>query len=164
MEEDEMRQTLYRIKIWGGAVLFFGFCFVLLFGADKGPVNIDKNGVAVKGYDPVAYFTESRPVEGKKEFSLEWNGATWYFSSEENQELFKSAPEKYAPQYGGYCAYAMASGDLVDIIPQAWKIVNGKLYLNFSMRVHRKWEKDIPGYIEKADKRWPEVLKRLSKK
>jgi YHS domain-containing protein len=162
--EDEMRQTLNRNKILCGTVLYFGFCFVLLLGADKGPVNTDKNGAAIMGFDPVAYFTEGRPVKGKKEFSWEWNGAAWYFSSEENKELFQSEPEKYAPQYGGWCAYAMASGDLVDITPMAWKIVNGKLYLNFNMRVHRKWEKDIPGYIEKADKKWPEVLKRLSKK
>jgi YHS domain-containing protein len=158
-----MLRTQNKNKGWCVAVLIFGLSLVL-FGADKGPVNTDKSGVAIKGYDPVAYFTEDGPVKGKKEFSWEWNGATWQFNSKENLALFQNDPGKYAPQYGGYCAYAMASGDLVDINPKAWKIVNGKLYLNYSLRVHRKWEKDIPGYIEKADMMWPEVLKKIKNK
>jgi YHS domain-containing protein len=154
-----MRQTLNKNKKWFGSVLILSLSLIL-WGAGQGPVNKDKKGIAIKGYDPVAYFTKNSPTKGNKEISLEWNGATWYFSSEENRKLFQNDPEKYAPQYGGYCAYAMASGDLVDINPKAWKIVNDKLYLNYSLRVHRKWEKDIAGYIEKADRKWREVLKR----
>ncbi len=152
-----------EIKVSYAAVLFLGLS-LLVFGADKGPVNTDKNGVAIKGYDPVAYFSEGRPVKGRKEFSWEWNGATWRFNTPENRSLFQNNPEKYAPQYGGYCAYAMASGDLVDINPKAWKIVNGRLYLNYSPRVHKKWESDIPGYIEKADRLWPDVLRMIKRK
>jgi YHS domain-containing protein len=148
---------------WCSVLLIFCLSLVL-FGADKGPVNTDKNGIAIKGYDAVAYFIEASPVKGKNEFSWNWNGAIWQFADEANRDLFRNDPEKYAPQYGGYCAYAMASGDLVDIDPKAWKIVNGKLYLNFSLRVHRKWEKDISGYIEKADRMWPEVLKKIKNK
>ena len=127
---------------------------------DKNPVNIDKNGVAIKGYDPVAYFVQGKPAKGRKELSYTWNQATWFFSSSQNQEAFISDPEKYAPQYGGYCAYAMASGDLVDIDPLAWKIHEGKLYLNFSPKVHKKWEKRMEDYIKKADLNWPGVLKK----
>ncbi len=149
-------------RIFVAFILGIGLC-CLLDAAEKGPINTDKNGSAVKGYDTVAYFTEGQPVKGRKEHSAEWMGATWYFSRESHKDMFLREPEKYAPQYGGYCAYAMASGDLVDITPKAWKIVNDRLYLNYSRSVHRKWEKDIPGYIEKADKNWPVILKTLIK-
>ena len=132
---------------------------LMLSGADKNPVNVDKKGIAIKGYDPVAYFTEGEPVKGSAEFQHEWNSAIWHFSSAEHRDMFKAEPEKYAPQYGGYCAYAVSQGKTANIDPDAWKIVDGKLYLNLNKRIHRKWEKDIPGYIKKADKNWPGVLK-----
>src|SRR5512135_2769630 len=94
---------------------------------------IDKTGgVAIRGYDPVAYFTESKPVEGSKQFTFEWQGATWRFASAANRDLFAKTPEKYAPQYGGYCAYAVSQGHTATIDPQRWRIVDGKLYLNYS--------------------------------
>ena len=111
--------------------------------------------VTLKGYDAVAYFTASKPVKGNKKFEYEWMGAKWRFSSAENRALFESDPEKYAPQYGGYCAYAVSQGITADIDPSAWKIVDGKLYLNLSPGVARIWERDIPGYIVKANKNWP---------
>ncbi|HUU51752.1 MAG TPA: YHS domain-containing (seleno)protein [Candidatus Heimdallarchaeota archaeon] len=132
---------------------------LMLSGADKNPVNVDKKGIAIKGYDPVAYFTEGEPVKGSAEFQHEWNSAIWHFSSAEHRDMFKAEPEKYAPQYGGYCAYAVSQGKTANIDPDAWKIVDGKLYLNLNKRIHRKWEKDILGYIKKADKNWPGVLK-----
>jgi YHS domain-containing protein len=131
---------------------------------DQGPVNTDKKGTAVKGYDPVAYFVRNSPVKGKAEISFTWGGATWRFANEEHRSLFQSDPERYAPQYGGYCAYAMASGELADIDPRAWKIVQDKLYLNINRRIQRRWEKDISGYIKQADRYWPGVLKRLKQK
>ena len=120
-----------------------------------GPVK----SVAVGGYDPVAYFTERKPVQGKADISYSWKGATWRFASEQNRDLFKAAPEKYAPQYGGYCAYAVAQGGTADGDPKSWRIIDGKLYLNLSPAVQKIWEKDIAGYVKAADKNWPGVLK-----
>lgn len=117
-------------------------------------------GLALKGYDPIAYFTLSKPRMGSDAFQYEWGGARWQFVSAENQELFKANPEKYAPQYGGYCAWAAAKGYIADVDPAVWKIVEGKLYLNYNRAVQKKWLKDIPGYIEKADKNWPGILKK----
>lgn len=115
-------------------------------------------GGAIRGYDPVAYFTEGRPVEGKRAFSLKWMNATWYFSSARHRDLFRANPEKYAPQYGGYCAYAVSQGYTASIDPEAWKIVDGKLYLNYSKSVQKRWMADIPGNIKLADKNWPRIL------
>lgn len=116
------------------------------------------NNLAVSGYDTVAYFTEGRPVEGSTEHEVEWNGAIWRFVSAENKALFEASPETYAPQYGGYCAWAVSEGDTASAEPDLWKIVDGKLYLNYSPRVQRRWEEDIPGHIVKADANWPAVL------
>ena len=116
-------------------------------------------GVAINGYDPVAYFTEKKPVAGKADITHDWKGVTWRFASAQNRDTFKANPEKYAPQYGGYCAYAVAKGSTAKSDPQAWTIVGDKLYLNYSKSVQSRWEKDIPGYIKAADKNWPGVLK-----
>jgi YHS domain-containing protein len=115
-------------------------------------------GVAVGGYDPVAYFTEGKPVKGSAEFTLEHGGVTWRFASAEHRATFEVDPAKYAPQYGGYCAYAVANGYTEKAEPDAWTIHDGKLYLNFDKSVQAIWEKDIPGYVEKADANWPGVL------
>ena len=109
---------------------------------------------AIRGYDPVAYFTEERPVEGSAEFNYEHNGATWHFASQKNKELFENNPENYSPQYGGYCAYGMANGFVVSSDPNAFTLVDGKLYLNYSLSVRKTWLKDIPGYIKQADENW----------
>ncbi len=115
-------------------------------------------GGAIRGYDPVAYFTLGRPVEGKRAYSLKWKGATWYFFSAEHRDRFRANPKKYAPQYGGYCAYAVSQGYTASIDPEAWKIVDGKLYLNYSKSVQSTWGEDIPGNIKKADENWPRLL------
>jgi YHS domain-containing protein len=127
--------------------------------ASSKPAVFSEDGVAIRGYDPVAYFTESKPVEGKREFTHNWQGTTWQFSSAENRDLFASAPEKYAPQYGGYCAWAVKEGTTAPIDPQAWKIVDEKLYLNLNPSIQKQWQQDIPGYIAKADQNWPDVLR-----
>ena len=113
------------------------------------------NGVAIQGTDPVAYFREGKLVRGNSQFQHEWKGAIWHFSSSQNRDLFAGNPEKYAPQYGGYCAYAVSRGYVAPIDPAAWTIVEGKLYLNFSLQVRDVWAKDIPGNIAKANKNWP---------
>jgi len=114
-------------------------------------------GGAIRGYDPVAYFTERRPVKGGDTHTLEYLSATWKFASAENRAAFEAAPEKYAPQYGGYCAFAVSRGYTASIDPEAWTIVDDKLYLNYSKSVRESWSQDIPGNIEKANANWPAV-------
>lgn len=116
------------------------------------------SSTAVSGYDTVAYFTEGAPVKGSDDFKTKYKGATWKFSSTENLEKFKENPEKYAPQYGGYCAYAVAQGTTASGDPKQWKIVDGKLYLNYNAEIKARWEKDIPGYIKEANKNWPGLI------
>ena len=116
-------------------------------------------GKPIHGYDPVAYFTQGKPVAGKPEFTEKWKGATWHFSSAANRDRFRSDPERWAPQYGGYCAYGVAQGYAVKIEVDQWSVVDGKLYLNYDRSVQRTWKRNIPGYIRKADKNWPGVLK-----
>ena len=114
---------------------------------------------AVGGYDPVAYFTKGKPVKGLSKYTLKWKGANWYFSSQENLDKFKADMEAYAPQFGGYCAYGVSQNAAVKGDPLLWKIVDGKLYLNINKQVVNIWNKDIPGYIAKANANWPNVLK-----
>lgn len=104
-------------------------------------------GIAIRGYDPVAYFILGRPVRGQQRFSMKWMDATWLFSTAENRELFKEKPEAYAPQFGGYCAYGVSQNYLVKIEPENWTIIDGKLYLNFNNSVQRKWERNARNYI-----------------
>lgn len=115
-------------------------------------------GAAIRGYDPVAYFTERMPVRGSEEFTFDWNGATWRFKNAENRDLFAENPEMYAPQYGGYCAWAVSRGYTARIDPDAWSIYEGKLYLNYSLGVRRQWSADIPGNVARGDANWPGVL------
>ena len=118
-------------------------------------VNVDRKGVAIKGYDPVAYFIMSKPVKGEKDLVVSWMGATWRFASARNRDLFEKDPEKYAPRYGGYCAYGVANNYLVKIDPRAWTVFEDRLYLNYSLKVRDQWKTDIPGNIRKADANWP---------
>lgn len=116
--------------------------------------------IAIKGYDTVAYFKENKPMKGSDNFVTNWKGAKWKFASKENLDAFTKEPEKFAPQFGGYCAYGVAQGYLVKIEPEQFKILNGKLYLNYDEDVSEKWSKDTSGYIKTADKNFPEVLKK----
>jgi YHS domain-containing protein len=119
--------------------------------------NVDPSGLALKGYDPVAYFADGKPVRGKPEFTASHEGATYRFASAASRDAFRAAPAKYAPQYGGYCAFGMASGYKAPIEPEAWTIVEGRLYLNYNLPVRSRWSADIPGFIRKADANWPTV-------
>jgi YHS domain-containing protein len=121
-----------------------------IFSTDEG---------AIKGYDPVAFFKEHKPVKGKKEISFAWKEATWYFSSQENLKVFQSDPEKYAPQYGGYCAFGTAHGHKAPTQTDTWTIVNEKLYFNYDQNVKKDWNKDQKELIKKADKNWVELKK-----
>jgi YHS domain-containing protein len=123
----------------------------------KDPVFATEDG-AIRGYDPVAYFTEGKPVKGDAGISTVWKEATWHFASTENRDAFAADPDKYAPAYGGYCAYAVANGYTATTEPDAWTVVEGRLFLNYSERVKERWKKDIKGYVTKADANWPGVL------
>jgi hypothetical protein len=124
------------------------------------PINTTPEGIAIKGYDPVSYFTEKRALKGKAEYEFLWKGAKWRFISAEHREMFRGGFEKYAPQYGGYCAYAVSQGKVADIDPEAWTVFEGRLYLNLNKKVQRLWEKDMKEYIRKADEQWPRMLRK----
>ena len=146
-----MTQAL-RGVVLSGLALLVSACATL-----KTPTFATDDG-AIRGFDPVAYFTEEQPVKGDAAYSYEYNDATWYFSSAENLQSFKRDPARYAPQYGGYCAYAMSNGWVVSTDPEAWHIDDGKLYLNYSKGVRKTWLKDVPGYVAKADGHWEEKI------
>lgn len=114
-------------------------------------------GKAIRGYDPVAYFTVGKPVPGDSTLAYSYQGANWYFSSAQNRDLFKANPDKYMPQYGGYCAYGTSQGHKAPTQPDAWTINDGKLYLNYNANVKTRWDKDRPGLIKKADDIWPTI-------
>jgi len=116
------------------------------------------DGIAVDGSDVVAYFKQGAPVKGTAAFAHDWNGVTWYFANADNRDAFAADPAAYAPQYGGYCAWAVSKGYTASTVPEAWRIVDGKLYLNFSRRIQRRWERDIAGLISAAAANWPGVL------
>jgi hypothetical protein len=117
-----------------------------------------EDGIAIDGTDAVAYFTEDRPVAGLPDHAVTWRGATWRFASDANRALFEADPAAYAPQFGGWCAWAVAEGYTASTVPEAWAIVDGRLYLNYSRGVQRRWERDIPGNIARAEANWPGVL------
>ncbi|MFC3094108.1 YHS domain-containing protein [Alteromonas sediminis] len=116
------------------------------------------NNKAIYGYDTVAYFTMNKAVKGTDEFTYSWRGADWYFSSQAHKDLFVAEPEKYAPQYGGYCAYAMSAGRFVGIDEEAFSIVDDKLYLNYSKGVRDDWMENQAEFIKKANKHYPEKV------
>lgn len=122
------------------------------------PAVFATDGIAINGYDPVAYFTKAMPVKGDAAFSSDWDGVSVLFSSAENKAMFDADPGKYAPKYGGYCAYAVSKGATAPTDPEAWTVVDDRLYLNFSVDVRSIWKQDIPGNIAKADANWPNVL------
>jgi YHS domain-containing protein len=119
----------------------------------------EKDSVAIRGYDPVAYFTDIRPVKGSAEFHAEYQGSTFHFASATHRDAFLENPTKFAPQYGGYCAFGMAKGYKAAIDQTAFTLVDDKLYLNYSETVRSRWTLNIPGYIRQADANWPDVKK-----
>lgn len=134
--------------------------FLVLAGAAQAQANVDSSGLALQGYDPVAYFTEQKAIRGRPQFSAQHEGATYRFFSQANRDAFVAAPQKYAPQYGGYCAFGMASGYKAPIDPDAFSVVGDKLYLNYSKSVRKQWSSDVPGHIGKADAHWPVIQKK----
>ena len=124
--------------------------------AQKSAVYISADQ-AIHGYDPVAYFKEHKPVKGDPKYAYVWNGATWIFSTQQNLDAFKLNPAYFAPQYGGYCAYGLADGHKAPTDPQAWTIVDNKLYLNYDKDVQQKWNKNQGAYILQANTNWTKI-------
>ena len=150
-------QNTAKVKILG-FILFAAVALIAAgcsgLGGKTAQVNQDGRGLALEGYDAVAYFKENLPREGKPEFTTDYNDAKWQFASKENLDAFTKEPAKYAPQYGGYCAWAVGHNYTAKGDPQAWKIVDGKLYLNYNKDVQAKWAEDIPKYITDGDQNW----------
>lgn len=153
-----MLRTTDRVLQLG--ILAFHFLFFSVAFAGIDPVNKNEDGNALRGFDAVAFFTNGKPVRGDETFSVEWNGATWLFASAANKKLFEKNPGLYAPQYGGYCAYAVGNNYTADGDPYAWSIVNGKLYLNYNKQVRAIWKIDHEELIRKGDENWPKLLQK----
>ncbi|MDP4593062.1 MAG: hypothetical protein NWT00_00670 [Beijerinckiaceae bacterium] len=126
-------------------------------GKTRNDLNLDKAGVAVHGYDPVAYFTMGKPVKGDAAISASHDGATYYFSSTANRQLFQKSPTKYKPAFGGFCAIGASLGKKFDGRPDLWKIVDGQLYLNVAPGPHKRWLSEIPSRIKEANANWPKI-------
>lgn len=163
-------RTTHRLAQPSFATHVLAFCAVLVAtvgllaaqtsdAAAKPRINtIGLRGVAIKGYDPVAYFTKRAPTRGSKKYTLKHAGAKWRFASAENKAAFAANPRKYTPAYGGYCAYGVSQGNLVKIEPNAWAIKGGRLYLNYNRSIQRQWAKKPASYIAQANKKWPRLL------
>jgi len=153
--------TLSRRHFLSAGIGFFGAAFLTPGMAAAKGVIFAPNNDAIRGYDPVAYFKVGKPVKGKAQYKTQWQGANWSFSSRENLDAFTKSPDKYAPAYGGYCSWAMSQGRIATTLPEAWDIVDGRLYLNYNLDIRRTWRGDIPGFIKQANSRWPKIRKTL---
>jgi YHS domain-containing protein len=149
------------LRVVFAAVVAVGLMTAAPAYAEQAPVYSGLfSRVAVSGYDPVAYFTDGRPVRGSSEHRATYQGYEYRFASAEHLATFRAAPARYAPQYGGYCAWAVSQGYTASADPTNWRIVDGRLYLNYNDEIQRRWEGDIPGNIRAANANWPEVLQR----
>ncbi len=143
------------------AVAFAAFASATPALADQRPVyTAPFSNVGVSGYDVVAYFTDGRPVRGNAQFRATHQGVEYRFASAEHLATFQANPARYLPQYGGYCAWAVAQGYTASGNPNNWRIVDGRLYLNYNTEIQNRWEQDIPGHIRNANANWPSVLSR----
>jgi YHS domain-containing protein len=143
--------------------LFAAMLALPLAAQTKALLNLDKSGLAIRGYDPVAFFTDGKPVKGKPEFLARHNGALYYFASKEHRDSFKADPVKYEPAFGGYCAYGVSRNKLVEIDVDAFQIVDGKLLLQYSKGVRDDFNKDTKGNLVKANANWPALVEKKGK-
>jgi YHS domain-containing protein len=138
-------------------------CAATNFATAKQLLNLDSKGVAIQGYDPVAFFTQQKPVKGNEQFSSQYNGAKYWFASGEDKALFDKEPSRYEPQFGGYCAYGVSHGARAPIKIEAWQIVNGRLLMQYDLDVKGEFNKDQQGTLKKADQNWPGLLDKYGK-
>jgi YHS domain-containing protein len=136
---------------------------IFTFAAEKKLLNVDKNGVAIQGYDPVAYFTDQRPVMGSSSYVSEYNGAKYQFASAEHKALFDKEPAKYEPVFGGFCAYGASQNHKAPIQPEAWQIRGGRLILNYDLDVRELFNKDPEGHLRQAEANWPGLVEKYGK-
>ena len=136
------------------SLMMLGSCNLAIAGG-----FYEQDGVAIKGYDPVAYITKQQALKGSPRHAVKFMGSTFHFSSAANRDTFEKQPERFAPQYGGYCAFGVTKGYKASIDPGAYTIVEEKLYLNYSQSVMKQWRADIPGNIQKGDQNWPDVVR-----
>ncbi len=135
----------------------FLFMQPVVAGSDQSLLNKDANNVAIEGYDTVAYFTEDRAVKGNPQFIFDWQDARWYFSNADHRDLFAADPERYVPKFGGFCAGAMTRGVVVKADPEAWTIVDGRLYIKVNKEFRDEWRKDPAANIVKAEEAWGQM-------
>jgi len=133
------------------------------FAAGKQLLNLDRNGIGIQGYDPVAFFTEQRPVKGNPQFQSDYNGAKYYFASADHKAAFDKDPTRYEPQFGGYCAYGVSHGAKAPVKIEAWQIVNGRLLMQYDLGVKDDFNKDQQGTLKKADQNWPGLVEKYGK-
>ena len=157
MKSNSTRSVLAAIGLALAATTFTAMPSFAVVETSTSAVNTNEEGLAMHGYDPVAYFMSNAPMKGEKKFAVKHMGGTYYFANAKNMKAFKADPAAYLPQYGGFCAMGVALGKKLDGDPNVWKIVDNKLYLNVNKDVSMAWQRDIPGNIEKADDYWPEV-------
>ena len=139
---------------------------VFVFGATAGMaqmkslLNLEKSGIAIQGYDPVAFFTQGHPVKGSQQFESQYKGARYLFETADDKKLFDANPAKYEPQFGGFCAYAASQGHTAPIKIEAWQIVNGRLLMQYDLDIQKKFNKDTQGNLQKADQNWPGIVQK----
>jgi YHS domain-containing protein len=143
--------------------IFVAALALQLAAQTKTLLNLDKAGLAIQGYDPVAFFTDGKPVKGKPEFPARHNGTLYYFASEEHRDLFKADPAKYEPAFGGYCAFGVSRNKLVEIDVSAFQIVDGRLLLQYSKGIRDDFNKDTKGNLAKANNNWPDLVEKKGK-
>ena len=144
-------------------LLLLLFISIPAFGQNKTLLNLDKQGIAIQGYDPVAFFTQNRPVKGRPEFESKYNGARYLFASAEDKSTFDANPAKYEPQFGGFCAYAASQNHTAPVKIEAFQIVNGRLLMQYDLDIREKFNKDTQGNLQKADKNWPGIVQKEGK-
>lgn len=149
-----MKQLFRSLAIFVGLIFF---AIPALVAAASASQNLGAQGVAIHGYDPVAYFADGKAVKGSAKFNHKTGDATYHFASAKHRDMFSKEPAKYTPQFGGYCAMGASMGKKFDVDPQAWHIVDGKLYLNLNKDVQKKWLSDVPGHLKQADEKWAEI-------
>jgi YHS domain-containing protein len=126
-------------------------------------INVDRHGLALQGYDPVAYFTDHKPVEGDAHIKSTYQGATYQFATGQHKQMFDADPAKYEPQFGGFCAYAVSQNHTASIGPEFWSIIDGRLFLQHNDKAVSLWNQDVPGHVKDADKNWPGIADKNGK-
>ncbi len=157
------RRTFFTLAFGAALIAALPTAAMAYDEASTSSINVTKQSIALSGYDPVAYFTGNQPTKGGKKFSANHGGATYYFASAKNRDAFKANPGKYEPQFGGFCAMGVALGKKLDVDPEVWKVVDGKLYLNVNRDVAIKMNEDLSGNLVKAEANWPAIKDKAPK-